>query len=275
MNVGMISLLNSVEAGKTFLLKNLSVFEGGKAPGNHVLLSDPTVAFNHFRICRNDDEYVIYDQGAKNGTFVNGEEFEKVVLQCGDLIRAGDVDMRFDLVDPDTPGRLASCAPELDVVPLPEPDPVPAAPQPSDQDDQPVSDVAVAVAAAIRETPVDDFFEQPQPLAVSEPDQTVVQTVDLDPDEDVPSAAFTVLEGEDRGKTITIGGKTEYAIGRSSEADVRLRDSKISRTHCKVNVVGDHFIVTDNGSSNGTVVNGEPVRYHRFGRTFRGRGERL
>ena len=113
MKVGMISLLGGAAAGQTFLLKNLSVFEGGRSAGNHVLIKDPSVAMSHFRICRNENEYVLYDQGAKNGTSINGDAFEKHVLQSGDVIRAGEIEMRFDLVDEDTPGRLASSAPDI------------------------------------------------------------------------------------------------------------------------------------------------------------------
>lgn len=256
MKVGMISLLNTVDAGKTFLLKSLSVFEGGKAPGNHILLGDPTVAFNHFRICRNDAGYVLYDQGSRNGTLVNGEKFENVVLQSGDLIRAGGVELRFDLVDSHTPGRLASSAPEIHPVSVSVT--VPPGVGPSSGSDTP--DFDVAVATAIRNTSTENLSQKPHETAVLESDQMAVQAVGSSPEKEVPSAAFMVIEGDDRGKTIPMTGKVEYVIGRSAEADGCLRDSKISRMHCKVNVVGNHFIVSDNGSSNGTIVNGERVK---------------
>ena len=97
MKVGRLLLLN-VKEEISFLLKNLSVFEAGRSQGNHVLLKHPSVAMSHFRICRNGEEsYVIYDQGAKSGTLVNGEGIEKKYLQEADIIRVGEVELRFVL----------------------------------------------------------------------------------------------------------------------------------------------------------------------------------
>ncbi len=122
MKIGRLELLNGSEPGKVFLLKDLSVFEGGRSPGNHILLKEPSVAMSHFRICRKDEEYSIYDQGSKHGTLVNGEEVERTVLQPGDLIKAGELEIQFDLVDENAPGKAASCAPELeDVAGQPQP----------------------------------------------------------------------------------------------------------------------------------------------------------
>ncbi len=206
MKIGMISLLSGTDEG-TFLLKNLSVFEGGRSQGNHVLLKDPSVAMSHFRICRNDSDYVIYDQGAKSGTWVNGQTFEKVTLKGGDIIKAGNVEMRFDLVDADTPGRIASSAPELG-----------------------------GAKSTDKTAPV-------EPLVTGD-----------------PRALVEVVEGDQKGKVFELAGKEEFVIGRSTNADLRLRDGKVSRSHCIISMVGDHFIVTDNQSSNGTVVNGEKIR---------------
>ncbi len=50
-------------------------------------------------------------------------------------------------------------------------------------------------------------------------------------------------------------------FGRSVNADVRLCDTWTSRFHCQVDVVDERIAVTDLGSSNGTLVNGEMVEY--------------
>ncbi|MHC5019537.1 MAG: FHA domain-containing protein [Planctomycetota bacterium] len=49
-------------------------------------------------------------------------------------------------------------------------------------------------------------------------------------------------------------------IGRSKQADIRLRDGRLSRKHCQLIPIGDGYMVTDLDSQNGTKVNGKEVR---------------
>jgi pSer/pThr/pTyr-binding forkhead associated (FHA) protein len=112
MQIGCLTILEGAEQGKRILLKNLSVFEAGRSQGNHVCLKDESVAMSHFRIYRSGRDYSVYDLGSKKGTLVNGERIEKVPLVSGDIIGAGNMKMLFDLVDEETPGRLASSAPD-------------------------------------------------------------------------------------------------------------------------------------------------------------------
>ena len=114
MKIGCLSIQYTDGQETKILLKNLSVFEAGRSQGNHICLKDESVAMSHFRIYRNGQEYSVYDLGTKRGTLVNGESAEKVALQPGDTIQAGDLEMVFDLVDDETPGRLASSAPDSD-----------------------------------------------------------------------------------------------------------------------------------------------------------------
>lgn len=112
--MGCLTILEGHDAGKKILLKNLSVFEAGRSAGNHICLKDDSVAMSHFRVCRNGQQFSIYDLGTKRGTFVDGERVEKVDLKQGAVIQAGEMKLQFDLVDEETPGRLASSAPDSD-----------------------------------------------------------------------------------------------------------------------------------------------------------------
>lgn len=114
MKVGCLTILTGEDEGQRILLKNLSVFEAGKAHGNHIYLRDDTVAYNHFRVYCTDGRYSVYDLGSKQGTLVNGQRVEKADLNPGDTLEAGDVQLSFDLVAESTSGRLASSAPESD-----------------------------------------------------------------------------------------------------------------------------------------------------------------
>lgn len=52
----------------------------------------------------------------------------------------------------------------------------------------------------------------------------------------------------------------DYVLGRSRDSDVVVRDATVSRAHALLAVAGGRVTVQDLGSSNGTLVNGEPVR---------------
>jgi pSer/pThr/pTyr-binding forkhead associated (FHA) protein len=52
----------------------------------------------------------------------------------------------------------------------------------------------------------------------------------------------------------------EFLIGRGADCDLRLRTRSVSRHHCLIRLGTDEAFVTDLGSSNGTYLNGQPVR---------------
>jgi FHA domain-containing protein len=56
----------------------------------------------------------------------------------------------------------------------------------------------------------------------------------------------------------------ELSIGRSEQSDIALGDPGVSRNHARVLREGDDFIVEDLRSTNGTQVNGQPVRRRRL-----------
>ncbi|MFN2225325.1 MAG: FHA domain-containing protein, partial [Anaerolineae bacterium] len=55
----------------------------------------------------------------------------------------------------------------------------------------------------------------------------------------------------------------DNVIGRGADCDLRLRVSAISRRHAVVHWDGEEATITDLGSTNGTVLNGEQVTPHR------------
>jgi pSer/pThr/pTyr-binding forkhead associated (FHA) protein len=78
--------------------------------------------------------------------------------------------------------------------------------------------------------------------------------------------AYFVLEHPD-------GRSEEYRIdqellmiGRSAEANLRLDHAKVSRIHCELRQSADGtWLITDMGSRNGTLVNGQAVEQARLG----------
>ena len=81
-------------------------------------------------------------------------------------------------------------------------------------------------------------------------------TADVRESEDGGFLAELVLPD---GRRVTVGS-TAVVIGRLPECDVVLPDSNVSRRHAELQRKGDGVFVTDLGSTNGTKVNGTPVR---------------
>lgn len=52
----------------------------------------------------------------------------------------------------------------------------------------------------------------------------------------------------------------EVVIGRSQEADIFLSDRRVSSRHARIYLKDDHFFLEDLGSTNGTFVNGLPIK---------------
>jgi hypothetical protein len=61
------------------------------------------------------------------------------------------------------------------------------------------------------------------------------------------------------GRRVTVGSDA-VVIGRLPECEVVLSDSNVSRRHAELRRKGDGIFVTDLGSTNGTRVNGAPIR---------------
>jgi hypothetical protein len=72
-------------------------------------------------------------------------------------------------------------------------------------------------------------------------------------------AELVVVAGEHKGKTVSLGAGT-VVIGRGSDCELPLKGTVgASRRHCKVQYLGNRFVVIDLESRNGTVVNGQSV----------------
>jgi transcriptional regulator of acetoin/glycerol metabolism len=72
------------------------------------------------------------------------------------------------------------------------------------------------------------------------------------------SSRLMVISGPDRGRVLTIppeGGM----VGRGDSCSMRLGDAAVSREHFRIGVRDGKPLVIDMGSTNRTVVNGEPV----------------
>lgn len=76
-----------------------------------------------------------------------------------------------------------------------------------------------------------------------------------------PAASLVLLEGERAVRVFRIGRQV-VILGRSPECDVVLDDAGASRRHSQIRRDGDSYVLTDLGSTNGTLVDDVPIQQH-------------
>lgn len=71
-----------------------------------------------------------------------------------------------------------------------------------------------------------------------------------------------ILITEDSPRQVFQLGRATLMVGRDNTSEIQVPDDSVSRNHASI-VVEDHcFIVRDNGSTNGTFVNGQSISRH-------------
>lgn len=68
----------------------------GRHSDNDIILLDETVHRHHAMLVASDQSFELRDLGGANGTRVNGRECQSVLLQHGDVIAFGNLQVRFD-----------------------------------------------------------------------------------------------------------------------------------------------------------------------------------
>jgi len=87
---------------------------------------------------------------------------------------------------------------------------------------------------------------------------TIISPLRQAPSETLASFVVQVVEGPDRGASLTIDGSapSRALVGKSAICQLCLKDPKVSRRHLALDVVGEALRLVDLGSTNGTFVNG-------------------
>lgn len=72
---------------------------------------------------------------------------------------------------------------------------------------------------------------------------------------------FTITVGRigERSRTTGTLSAREITLGRGAESDVLLEDEIVSRIHCRLVAIAGGALLIDEGSRNGTWLNGKPV----------------
>jgi FHA domain-containing protein len=100
----------------------------------------------------------------------------------------------------------------------------------------------------------------------------VVEGPDEEAEKAGPHTQLIQMSAEKGAELVVVGSKRRpyplakdtLSIGRLDSCDIVLSDSGVSRKHAEIRREGDEWVVVDLNSTNGTLVNGRPVRRHRL-----------
>jgi len=81
-------------SGSRFLLDKEAV-HAGRHPDSDIFLDDVTVSRHHAEFDRVGETYSVSDVGSLNGTYVNRDRIDKVVLKDGDEVQIGKFRLVF------------------------------------------------------------------------------------------------------------------------------------------------------------------------------------
>lgn len=246
----------------------------GREAGSDIVVPNKDVSRHHAEILATPQGYLVVDSST-NGTFVNGERVERQrVLARADVIRVGDHEFRFyaDLAPAAAPPPAAPPpaapppappAPPIakHSVPTPPPPPPPrplAGPSvPAPGASQRLNDTMMGAPLAGISTPRPGVAAAsppppPAPAPSPPPPRPAAPAVAA------PLATILVRTGALKGNRLPIRVPV-VNIGRADYNDLVIPDDSVSSAHAKLQRREGIWILTDLGSTNGTVVDGEKV----------------
>ena len=87
-------VLSTELAGMEFMMGRASVVIG-RTDENDIQLNHRSISRHHAKVVRDGDRYTIVDLQSANGVRVNGDDYERIELNPGDILELGHVKMRF------------------------------------------------------------------------------------------------------------------------------------------------------------------------------------
>ncbi|MEP4593213.1 MAG: FHA domain-containing protein, partial [Ilumatobacter sp.] len=92
--VGVLIVRAGEQAGDRFTL-DADMTRLGRHPESEISLDDITVSRRHVDIERTSDGYIASDAGSLNGTYVNQERIDRMLLRHGDELQVGKFRLVF------------------------------------------------------------------------------------------------------------------------------------------------------------------------------------
>jgi hypothetical protein len=103
--LGMLWVKEGARRGRFYPIKNGTTI--GRKDGD-LILDDPKVSSSHAKFTMDDDDFLLWDFGSANGTYVNGKKIRQATLLVeNDLIKIGETVFVVKLLDPKPKRRPA------------------------------------------------------------------------------------------------------------------------------------------------------------------------
>ncbi len=244
-----VKVLAGKNEGKDFILSKPVNILGRDERADVPLYGDMSVAQQHAAIRAERSRHYLMDGGTSSGTMVNGQRITgEILLRDGDMLQIGTHRILFR--EKATQAKFAR--EPLDVA---KASPVSSVPMPShlcpfcgstkNLDGTCKCSVSAPSSLSMADTAIHDFVLAPTALPVTNSSfqgGVVIQMV--------------ATEGAYAGNAFPLRGQTTN-IGREAGRDIMLvEDLRVSRHHARIMQENGTTILHDNGSSNGTFVNG-------------------
>jgi len=202
----------------------------GRAADNDIVLANPAVSRHHARLTATPEGTLLEDLGSTYGTTVGEEKVTRRVLRSGDLISLAGVRLRFESPRREETGQRTI----VDLVA---------------QKTNPALAEA-ALKATITHTLLDVSAEVAKEASRQDATFQVVLADQTKP--------RLVVREEGVSRDVPLGQDAVF-IGRGVACQVPLTSRGASRRHAEVCPQDGGYVLLDLGSTNGTIVNGQPI----------------
>jgi pSer/pThr/pTyr-binding forkhead associated (FHA) protein len=238
-----IRVVKGRNEGREYIISKDRVTIGRDELSDVGLFGDRNIALLHAVIEKRNNRYVIIDTSSSIGTFVNGQRITETALCDGDIIEIGS--MRLEFHEKATASKVA--------VPVDVPRPqaqIPTIPGVcpfcGGEKDPLTGSCACTVESAMSPSVSTQSADNLAGVALTQ---------------QVSGAPRLVgVSGYYAGQSFQLKMFGETTVGREEGRDIRLeQDATVSRRHGRIENEGGTFVVYDEGSSNGTKVNGVRV----------------
>jgi pSer/pThr/pTyr-binding forkhead associated (FHA) protein len=246
-----VKILVGRNEGREVVIDKPSATVGRDELADIPLFGDPSVSRHHATIYRQDGRYLIADQGTAAGTLVNGQRVSQDYLQDGDEIQLGSSRMLFYEKATAGPQRRPVDVARSPVAPMPT---VPANVCPfCGQTKDPLTGACACTVGSAPLSAPDPFAAAPSGWGAADESGFPMSS---------GTPRLVAVAGPYAGQVFPVpteGG----AIGREPAREVALTaDAMVSRRHAAIVPEGGGFMLRDEGSSNGTFVNGQRIQQH-------------
>ena len=245
----------------------------GREAGADVVVPGGQVSRRHAEIVASPKGYLLIDTST-NGTWVNGEKVQNQrLLARTDVIKIADEEFRFYA---DAPPAAVAPPPAAVAAPPQAPPAAPAAPRPAppaapaapaklqstgffDTGKRPATPAGMAPAAPAPAPPARPAAPPPPPVPPAPPvPQAPAAPAAPRASAGGPLAKFLVRSGSLKGQRLFV--KVPIVnIGRADYNDMQIPDDSVSSQHAKLTRREGVWVLTDLGSTNGTMVDGEKI----------------